>query len=82
MSPVRDPRELLPARRQDKGEQEQARAVAGVGTSSQPPWRPPPSSNRLWWRESGGRGRSWPLLLPSHGQRRPGAASDGDGAWR
>jgi hypothetical protein len=75
-SPPRDPGELLPARRRDEGEQEQARVVASVGMSSQPPRRPPPSSNRLWRRESGGVGISWPLLLPPHRKRQPGAASD------
>jgi hypothetical protein len=53
------------------GEQEQARTGAGAGTSSQPLRRPPPSSNMAWRCESGGRGGSWPLLLPPHGQRRP-----------
>jgi hypothetical protein len=56
-----------------RGEQEQAQA--GAGTSSQPPRRPPPSSNRAWRRESEGRSGSWLLLLPPHGQRRPGAAT-------
>jgi hypothetical protein len=65
-----------------RGEQEQAQAVAGACTSSQPPRRPPPSANRVWQRESGGRDRSWPLLLPPHGQRRPGAASGDDGSGR